>query len=62
VSQLRDVKKHPRKRGGADDDDGLDISAVPDVAAIMPVIKKQTLSGVVLVFSGVIPLGADVHR
>lgn len=63
VSQLRDFRKQPRKRSGADDDDdGVDISAVPDVAAIMPVMKKQTLSGVVLVFSGVIPLGADVYK
>jgi RNA polymerase II subunit A-like phosphatase len=60
VSQLRDGKKHPRKR--ADEDGGLDLDAVPDVAMIMPTMKKRALSGVVLVFSGVIPLGADVQR
>ncbi|KAF8250198.1 hypothetical protein K440DRAFT_619671 [Wilcoxina mikolae CBS 423.85] len=60
VSQLRDAKKHPRKRG-ADEDDALDLNAVPDVAVIMPTMKKRALSGVVLVFSGVIPLGADVQ-
>lgn len=59
VSQLREVKRHPRKRGG--DDDELDLGAVPDVATIMPTMKRQTLEGVVLVFSGVIPLGADVN-
>jgi len=61
VSQLREVKKHPRKRA-SDDDDALDLESVPDVAKIMPTMKTQTLSGVVLVFSGVIPLGADTQR
>lgn len=62
VSQLKDVKKHPRKRAPAEDPDGLDLSAVPDVAEIMPTMKRKTLSGCVLVFSGVIPIGADIHR
>ena len=59
VSQL---KNHPRKRGGDEDEDGVDLNAVPDVATIMPTMKKQALSGVVLVFSGVVPLGADVNK
>jgi RNA polymerase II subunit A-like phosphatase len=59
VSQLKDKKTQPPKRT---DDDGLDLSAVPDVATIMPTMKKLALSGVVLVFSGVIPLGADVQK
>ena len=67
VSQLRDAKKHPRKRGpagggAADDEDGLDLNAVPDVATIMPAMKKRALGGVVLVFSGIIPIEADVQR
>lgn len=60
VSQLRDGRKNPRKRS-ADGDDGLDLDAVPDVATIMPAMKRQALEGVVLVFSGVIPLGADIQ-
>lgn len=35
---------------------------VPDVAALMSRIKKNALDGVVLVFSGVIPLGASVQE
>lgn len=35
---------------------------VPDVKDLMNQLKKRTLDGVVLVFSGVIPLQADVHR
>lgn len=64
VSQLRDARKHPRKRGpaAADDEDGLDLNAVPDVATIMPAMKKRALGGVVLVFSGIIPIEADVQR
>ncbi|KAA8893966.1 hypothetical protein FN846DRAFT_787193 [Sphaerosporella brunnea] len=53
VSQLKDSKKLPEQ-------DGVDLTAVPDVATIMPTMKRETLSGVVLVFSGVIPQGADI--
>lgn len=35
---------------------------VPDVAALMSRMKRSTLDGVVLVFSGVIPLGASVQE
>ncbi|KAF8436439.1 hypothetical protein BGX38DRAFT_1274476 [Terfezia claveryi] len=35
---------------------------VPDVTDLMPKLKKKTFEGVVLVFSGVIPLGASVHN
>jgi RNA polymerase II subunit A-like phosphatase len=56
ISQLKD---HPRKKTEVD---GLDLTAVPDVAIIMPSMKRQALSGVVLVFSGVVPLGADVYK
>jgi len=35
---------------------------VPDVTDLMPKLKKKTFEGVVLVFSGVIPLGASVHK
>jgi RNA polymerase II subunit A C-terminal domain phosphatase len=34
---------------------------VPDVKAIMPPMKQQTLHGVNLVFTGIMPIGVDVH-
>ena len=40
----------------------MQVLQVPDVTVLMPRMKKKTLDGVVLVFSGVIPLGANVHR
>lgn len=35
--------------------------SIPDVADLMPEIKEQVLSGAVVVFSGIIPLGVDVQ-
>lgn len=46
-------EKSPRKRPMTD--------AIPDVAVIMPRIKSEVLSGAVVVFSGIIPLGVDVR-
>lgn len=40
----------------------LDLRAVPDIKEIMPSMKHAALGDVVLVFSGVIPLGANVQR
>jgi RNA polymerase II subunit A-like phosphatase len=34
---------------------------IPDVAEIMPRIKEEVLDGAVVVFSGIIPLGVDIH-
>lgn len=39
----------------------LDLKAVPDIKDIMPVMKRAALGDVTLVFSGVIPLGANVQ-
>ena len=44
-----------RKRGRVRDN-------VPDVKDLMSELKRKALSGVVLVFSGVIPLGANVYK
>lgn len=41
--------------------DNSDLALVPDVKAIMPTLKTRVLSGVVLVMSGVVPLGWDVQ-
>lgn len=35
---------------------------VPDIADVMPRIKRDTLAGCVICFSGIIPLGMDVER
>ena len=39
----------------------LDLDMIPDVKIIMPSIKARVLAGVVIVFSGVVPLGVDVQ-
>lgn len=39
----------------------LDLKAVPDIKDIMPLMKQSALGDVTLVFSGVIPLGANVQ-
>ena len=39
----------------------LDLDLVPDVKAIMPSIKSRVLAKVVLVFSGVVPLGTEIQ-
>ncbi|EAW09716.1 protein-serine/threonine phosphatase [Aspergillus clavatus NRRL 1] len=40
----------------------IDLKLVPDVKDIMPRIKHRVLGGVVLVFSGVLPLGTDTQN
>jgi RNA polymerase II subunit A-like phosphatase len=46
-------EKSPKKRALTD--------IIPDVAEIMPRIKEEVLDGAVVVFSGIIPLGVDIH-
>ncbi|CUS09653.1 unnamed protein product [Tuber aestivum] len=57
VSELKDPKKQVRKRRLSD----TNLRAVPDVKVIMPLMKMQALGDVILVFSGIIPLGVDVQ-
>lgn len=38
-----------------------EVTVVPDTKKIIPAMKERVLDGVTLVFSSVIPLGADVH-
>ncbi|KAJ0426144.1 hypothetical protein BJY00DRAFT_273096 [Aspergillus carlsbadensis] len=40
----------------------VDLKLVPDVKDIMPQIKRGILGGVVIVFSGVLPLGTDTQN
>lgn len=42
-------------------DTDIDLSLVPDVKAILPPMKTPILSGVTLVFSGILPLGTDIQ-
>jgi RNA polymerase II subunit A-like phosphatase len=46
------------ERAPAKDKD-VDLKIVPDIKVVMPSIKREVLGGVVLVFSGVLPLGTD---
>ncbi|MCJ1293802.1 Carboxy-terminal domain (CTD) phosphatase [Xylographa carneopallida] len=39
----------------------LDLDLVPDIKIIMPAIKARVLAKVVIVFSGVVPLGIDIQ-
>ncbi|KYK62129.1 RNA polymerase II CTD phosphatase Fcp1 [Drechmeria coniospora] len=42
-------------------DDGVDLSMVPDVGDILDELKSNVLSGLVIVLSGLVPLGVDVE-
>lgn len=43
-------------------DKDVDLKLVPDIKDIMPLFKRGVLGGVVLVFSGVLPLGTDTQN
>ncbi|KAJ5577191.1 NLI interacting factor [Penicillium sp. DV-2018c] len=55
VAALRGEKVHSK-------DKDVDLKLVPDVKDIMPQIKRRILGDVVLVFSGVLPLGMDFQN
>lgn len=55
VADLRGEKASSKGRD-------VDLQLVPDVKEIMPRIKHQALGGVVIVFSGVLPLGTDTQN
>lgn len=56
------AKKNPRKRSTHGEDGGkVDLRLVPDVAQIMSRTKRQTFKDCVIVFSGIIPLNANVQ-
>ncbi|OLN91700.1 RNA polymerase II subunit A C-terminal domain phosphatase [Colletotrichum chlorophyti] len=46
-----------RERSG---DDGVDLTAVPDVGYVLDTLKASTLEGTTIVLSGLVPLGVDV--
>lgn len=43
-------------------DKDVDLKLVPDIKDIMPQFKRRVLGGVILVFSGVLPLGTDTQN
>ena len=49
----------PRKKST---DDGIDLSMVPDVGEILEELKSDVLSGLVVVLSGLVPLGTRVEE
>lgn len=60
VSHLRGERKLKR-RISSNDPDNLNLDAVPEIQTIMPAMKRQSLAGCVLVFSGVIPLHQNIR-
>ena len=40
--------------------DKSDLDLVPDIKTVLPTVKAKVLAGVVIVFSGVVPLGMDI--
>ncbi|KAH8692648.1 putative RNA polymerase II CTD phosphatase Fcp1 [Talaromyces proteolyticus] len=43
-------------------DKDVDLKLLPDIKIVMPQIKRKVLGGVVIVFSGVLPLGTDTQN
>ncbi|KPM37257.1 RNA polymerase II subunit A C-terminal domain phosphatase [Neonectria ditissima] len=53
---------HSNFRRRASVDDGVDLSMVPDVGDILAELKSNVLSGLVIVLSGLVPLGVKVEE
>jgi RNA polymerase II subunit A C-terminal domain phosphatase len=47
--------------GSNNPEDAPDLLLVPDIKSVMPAMKSRVLSGVIIVFSGVLPLETDVR-
>ncbi|SLM41201.1 rna polymerase ii ctd phosphatase [Lasallia pustulata] len=60
LAELRNGPKSARKKASLHDN--MSLALVPDIKTIMPSIKRSVLEGVVLVFSGVVPLGTDIQN
>ncbi|KAI4235532.1 MAG: hypothetical protein LQ349_003098 [Xanthoria aureola] len=56
--QFADLRASRRKQPITD----ADLASVPDVKAMMPSIKKTVLDGVIIVLSGVVPIGWDIQN
>ncbi|CAM1503588.1 Fc.00g011790.m01.CDS01 [Cosmosporella sp. VM-42] len=53
---------HNKARRRMSVDDGVDLSMVPDVGDILDELKSNVLSGLVIVLSGLVPLGIKVEE
>ncbi|KAF5722987.1 FCP1-TFIIF interacting component of CTD phosphatase [Fusarium mundagurra] len=53
---------HSKSKRRASVDDGVDLSMVPDVGDILDELKSNVLSGLVIVLSGLVPLGVRVEE
>ncbi|KAG5953262.1 hypothetical protein E4U53_006190 [Claviceps sorghi] len=53
---------HSKARRKASVDDGVDLSMVPDVGDILDELKSNVLSGLVIVLSGLVPLGVKIEE
>ena len=62
VAALTGKRKAPLPNGENDDSTPVDLMFVPDVKTVMPAMKSKVLSGVTVVFSGVLPLGTDIQN
>ena len=51
-----------KKKLQLEDETPNDLTLVPDVKRLMPAMKVRVLSGVTIVFSGVLPLGTDIQN
>lgn len=61
VAALAGQKKAPLPEPAAEDDGPANLALVPDIKRLMPAMKMRVLSGVSIVFSGVLPLGTDIQ-
>lgn len=59
LAELRNGPKTAKRKTALNDN--MSLAMVPDIKIIMPSIKRSVLEGVVLVFSGVVPLGTDIQ-
>jgi RNA polymerase II subunit A-like phosphatase len=62
VAALTGQRKAPLPHPEEEDGTPVDLMFVPDVKKVMPAMKLRVLSGVTIVFSGVLPLGTDIQN
>jgi RNA polymerase II subunit A-like phosphatase len=53
---------HTKSRRRSSVDDGVDLSMVPDIGDILDELKSNVLSGLVIVLSGLVPLGVNIEE
>ncbi|KIV96441.1 hypothetical protein, variant 1 [Exophiala mesophila] len=61
VAELAGTRKIALPNPEDDDGTAVDLLLVPDIKRVMPAMKHRVLTGVTIVFSGVLPLGTDIQ-